>query len=58
MDELPFYKAKSEEKFNPIITGNDEKDLRSPGNITALLAIPKINNSKALAYQCNNASRG
>ena len=47
MHELPFYDEKSENAPNCLLIGDTEQDLRSPGNISALLATPKINNRKA-----------
>ena len=47
MNELPFFNEKSELNTNSSLIENEEQDLRSPGNIAALLAIAKINNRKA-----------
>lgn len=47
MSELPFFDEKSELNSNSSLIIREDLDLRSPGNITALLATEKINNSKA-----------
>lgn len=47
MNELPFFDKKTDHKFSSSTINNIEQDLRSPGNIAALLAIDKINNKKA-----------
>jgi DNA processing protein len=47
MNELPFFDEQPKENLNSFEHNNEKQDLRSPGNIAALLAIPKINNNKA-----------
>jgi len=47
MNELPFFDEKSELNVDSSLINNEEQDLRSPGNIAALLATAKINNNKA-----------
>jgi DNA processing protein len=47
MDELPFFDDQQQGIPNSFVHNNEEQDLRSPGNIAALLAISKINNNKA-----------
>jgi len=47
MNELPFYDEKSELDPNSSLIESKEQDLRSPGNISALLTTAKINNRKA-----------
>ena len=47
MHELPFFDKKTDQKFSSSTINNIEQDLRSPGNIAALLAMDKINNKKA-----------
>lgn len=47
MNELPFFDQQPKEDLNSFVHKNEEQDLRSPGNIAALLAISKINNNKA-----------
>ena len=47
MSELPFFDEKLELNSNSSLMIREDLDLRSPGNITALLATEKINNSKA-----------
>ena len=47
MNELPFFDQQPKEDLNSFVHNNEEQDLRSPGNIAALLAISKINNNKA-----------
>jgi len=47
MNELPFFDEKSEINANASLINSEEQDLRSPGNIAALLATAKVNNNKA-----------
>ena len=47
MNELPFFDEKFELNANASLINSEEQDLRSPGNIAALLATAKINNRKA-----------
>ena len=47
MNELPFFDEQPKENLNSFEHNNEKQDLRSPGNIAALLAISKINNNKA-----------
>ena len=47
MNELPFFDEKSELNANASLINSEEQNLRSPGNIAALLATAKINNNKA-----------
>jgi DNA processing protein len=47
MNELPFFGEKIDQKLRSSADINSEQDLRSPGNIAALLATDKINNKKA-----------
>lgn len=47
MNELPFFNEKTDQKLGSSTVNNIEQDLRSPGNIAALLATDKINNKKA-----------
>ena len=47
MNELPFFDYQPQGIPNSFVHNNEEQDLRSPGNIAALLAISKINNNKA-----------
>jgi predicted Rossmann fold nucleotide-binding protein DprA/Smf involved in DNA uptake len=47
MNELPFFDEKIDQKLRSSSVDNIEQDLRSAGNIAALLATDKINNKKA-----------
>lgn len=47
MNELPFFDEKTDQKLGRSTINKIEQDLRSPGNIAALLATDKINNKKA-----------
>ena len=47
MNELPFFDEKFELNANASLINSEEQNLRSPGNIAALLATAKINNNKA-----------